>query len=570
MKSKLIYWEAKIRGKKVKIINPNFYIILLIFISIIAIVFLALNSSMFNNLGTELTREYLNKMFVFKSSSQSFDTENLWTLSLIYLWSTIKIVTLGTTIGFLLALLTSFFGSKKIFNNVFSIVFRIFILFLRALPIIYMINLFRTGFVGNDSAFLIFAWFTWLWVHRYLIDYINSLDFKYFDQARKLNKNIFSLYYREIFLRLKTKIISLYFYSFESNIRWVSLLSAVGVIGIGTLFYIPLSQPFVIDISEATIPLFVYVIFLLIFEAFNFCLINLIFKSRSIILNNKKNLILKYWWKKIVIFCLLLTTAFISIATLFDLEYNYATTHVMINMIQRLFQIDLAKVFASNSTSPIVSLLSVIGQAFSITFFVFIIGLIIGILSNSKINSKTTSIIWKLLSVFIRSIPFIVLFYVLNPLWIRPHSTLFIVLIFQGSFTFSRKVSEAIDKIDLIIYNNLKRNGFSKIKIFWLYIYPLIRKELMYQNALEFESQIRSLIFLGVFGINHLGQIINSFSERQTYSELANYIWPTAAFIILLEIVTYQIFEKNKVNIFIRYKEKLIALYKTKFTKKII
>ena len=120
--------------------------------------------------GIEIFIKNLKELFSFNSVIDLYPNNNLWNLSFDFLWKSIQGVVVGTTIGFVLAIISSYFVNyhfvrTKIANEIIKIILAI----LRALPTIVFIYFFKLNFGGrgsNVALYLLYAWFSWLWLHK--------------------------------------------------------------------------------------------------------------------------------------------------------------------------------------------------------------------------------------------------------------------------------------------------------------------------------------------------------------------------------------------------------------------
>ncbi|WP_156933531.1 ABC transporter permease subunit [[Mycoplasma] collis] len=530
--------------------NKNFYFLWL-FILLILIFVLTYFSFSKNNVNYHSNQRFiyfLKEIFKYKNKSSFFSRDNLLIYSLEILFNSFKITIGATFLGFSLAVLTSFFSSEKIHNNWFSKIFRFLIIFLRALPVIIFATILKKIFDPNEALFWIYFWFTWLWIHKYLSDIINNYNLESYYLSLKLGNNKYKAFYNEILLKIKSRIFSLYFYSLESNFRWISLLGSLGISGIGALIYIPISSDINNSISEITIPLTVFMSFLIINEIFSFLINHFLFEKKYSFSNKTKINSLKYNFRFLLILFLFIITLAIFIWSILDLEKNYSKIFLFTNFFSRLMQINFKTIFSFNQISPLPLLFKVIWQSFIITIYVSIFGLFLGIFQSQKINNKFQSLILKIFSLIVRIIPFIVLFFIFDIYWFDSFTTIFLLTIFLNSFSFSKIVSTMVDKIDIIFYDNLKKQGYSYFKIIFIFIIPFIKKELIIQILFLYENISRSVIVYGVFssGIN-LGSQIQIYTEREQFSVLSNYLLPIIIFFISLEYISIKL-KKNKVK----------------------
>ncbi|VEU59357.1 hypothetical protein [Mesomycoplasma neurolyticum] len=548
---KSLFWRYNKNNWEIQILNKNFYLLWIatLIALVLTITYFSFSQHNINAYTNKKFLFYINEIFKFNQKSTLFNNNNLWIYSFKTLLNTVKITISATFLGFVFAIISSFFGAKKINNNLLCKLWRFIIIVLRAFPVLVFATIFKKSLDPIESLFWIYVWFTWLWIHKYLIDMINSFDLSNYYLSIKLGENKYKAFYKEVLVKIKTRIFSLYFYSLESNFRWISLLGTLGIYGLGLLIYKPINIEINQNISQLTIPLLIFMFFLIINEIISFLINYFLFEKQYKFSKKTKIYSLKYNFRFLFTIVFFIITFIIFILALIDLEKNYSKMFLWKSFFARIFQINFEKIFSFNKISPLVLLFKVIWQSFIITFYVAIFGTFLGIVQSQKINNKFQSVVLKILAVFVRTMPLIVLFYIFDIFWINPFTTFFLLMIFLNSFSFSKIVSTMVDKIEIDFFNNLKKQGYSQLKIIFIFIIPFIKKELFIQIIFMFENVTRSVITYGIIlnGAN-LGSQIKIFTEKEQFANAANYLFPTMLLFIFLELFLSRIKTKNKKN----------------------
>ncbi|TPE57191.1 ABC transporter permease, partial [[Mycoplasma] falconis] len=185
--------------------------------------------------GVNLFFKNLKDFFSPKLYVSEYGNINMFSISFRFLWYSIKVIFLGTTIGILFAFITAYFSNYQMNNKYVVIIFKALIIFLRLFPELFFIYFFTMSFDKSLAINLIFIWFTWLWMHEYLSQSIENCNFTIFYHLIKIQKSKFKAFRQEIWPQFRIKFFNYSFYAFESNIRWSAILSTLGFGGIGSL-----------------------------------------------------------------------------------------------------------------------------------------------------------------------------------------------------------------------------------------------------------------------------------------------------------------------------------------------
>ncbi|TQC54075.1 ABC transporter permease subunit [Mycoplasmopsis mucosicanis] len=495
-------------------IKPIFrHILLFLIIILIAYLFYEQSSKIqTKNFGIFLKR--IANIFQFNSNSTRItgkgtgEYTNLWSDSLIALWTTIKVGVVGTFTGFILALISTYVSFDKATNKYSSFIFKCLLLLFRSMPELVLIGLVTKTFQGEFSLLIVYALFTWLWLHRYYLDMLESIDLKAYWTSINQGNSKTVAFFKEVWPRAKHRINALFIFSFESNMRWASILGALSLPGIGLwIRYGSTSTNF---FTELGIPLSILMVFILLLEIINIVLKRYLFeaKTKKIIINkdNKSTQMLKLsnhiQWRRIiygiiVAFFLITTIAyFINVNKwLFDLSSTK-------QFLKAFIKPDFSK-FSFSSLTPSINPILMIWESLKFSIVALSICIVLTILSirvqNSKINKLWFAFLMRCINIFIRLIPTVVYFYTLDILFASP---LFLVILIIGVHEMSSKskqLTEAIDNLDEEIIANMRLQGYTNNQIFFKFILPSIKKDFVSLSLFYFELIFRASITYSIF-----------------------------------------------------------------------
>lgn len=464
--------------------------------------------------------------------------QNLFLLSIKYLWESIKVAFLGTIIGTCLALFTAFFSNYKMNKYWIAIPIKFIIIVLRLLPELFFIYLFQISADKTLAINLIFSWFTWLWLHEYFSQVIENANFEIFYWLTKIKQNRFTAFFKEIWPQISPKILNYIFYAFESNIRWSTILSKLGFLGIGILIY-----PNSINVNyfhELLIPLLILATFLIFIEFCNFIISNLLFYSRTQKVNIKKYA-KNSTIKKIIIFIAIAIGLIITIFACLSLrgEKFYSTQGNY--YFKELFNGEWKNVFLGWKTNSNFGLLYMLLQLGALVLLSILLTYFISyfkLLLLSRQLFKRSYWIEKIWNTILRSIPVISLFLLISNLFNKLEAAFVIAFAIHSSSTISRMLESSIKKISTKKINELKIKGYSKFYIFRNFIMPTIKLDLITFMTFEIEKITRNFITYGLFSASLLGSETN-LGRYKEISDIAPYLWIEFIIIGLINLGNY-------------------------------
>ncbi|MDZ7293181.1 PhnE/PtxC family ABC transporter permease [Mycoplasmopsis pulmonis] len=500
-----------------------------------------------NPRGFQIFSENFKDFFAFWNVSVKYPGYSLISLSFQFLWTSLKYVALGNTIGFILAMISSYFSARNINKSYVSTLLKSIILFFRAFPVLVFVYAFREGFESILVASLVFSWFTWLWLHKYIYEIIENVDLKKYNHYIMTGYSKFSAYRKGIFPEIKTKLILIYFLSFEANLRWSSILGAAGVEGIGSLFNDAWKDN-KYRFKAIGIPLVIFLFAILFLEAINLFLNKVVLyrKNRTF---SEKDYGYCFNWKTWFQVFLILIFVVIALIAFSEIRWNFSRIND--------FGIFLKSVFIPRfdfwftpvrENNPFFMIGTVIFQSISIVVLTIFFALLISIFLNEKLNSKYVYLPLKIINSVVRVIPTIFWFFIFSPIFHNP--LLFVVVIaisIHNSSVLSIQINALINAINFKIYDNLKLQGWSRGRLLIFYVLPSIKKDLISWVVFKFEDIFRNVILFGVFGSSLLGARLVSLlspGRAQELSIAASYVYPIVIFIILLNI--FSAFFKKK------------------------
>ncbi|MDD7837512.1 ABC transporter permease subunit [Metamycoplasma hyosynoviae] len=491
--------------------------------------------------GFNLFFENIKNFFNPIVKSEYIKDSNLFTISFYLLFQTINYSLLGLLIGGSLAFLTSYLFAFKFKNKWIYSISKIFFTILRILPEIIFIYYFSNSFSKKMSVVIIFALFNWIWLHEYFTQMFENVNYTFYFHLLKNSYSKFKAFQIEVFPQIKIKILNLFLYTFESNIRWSVIISKLGFLGIGTLLTSP-----IINISyfrELLIPLFVLVFFLVTVE-FSFNLIKkYIYETKTAINENKyfKHKIYKklFNW---LIFIFLASFIIFNIVYLKDTKfYPSNSTEYFKDFFNPSFK-EINNNLGKN-TFYIVELLLLI---FTCNFLVFIFTYISLFLLNKKMNKKYYSAFIRITNVIFRNVPIIILFLFTSPIFKNPQVAFIIGFAIHSTFVINKNMDEYIN------YDGYEKNiellhsyGMSKWKIYRTYLRPKITSNFITFFTFEIEKNTRNFINYGIFASSTIG-LKTTITNGREYIDIVPYLWISIAIIFVVYISGY--FIRKKIN----------------------
>ncbi|MDE7088419.1 MAG: hypothetical protein K2O19_02695 [Malacoplasma sp.] len=542
--------------KKKKFSYLSKFLIALFLITIVVISFWLVGFNLSPN-GVTVFSNRVNKVFLFSNTLKDYPNYSLVSLSLEYLWISIKGTIVGTTIGFIVAFITATFSNYYLIRNLFlANSMKVFIVLLRAFPTVVFIYFFTNLFSKDLSLVLVLFWFSWIWLHKYMIEIYNNLNYyPFFNLVIQGNSKILA-YLKTIIPQINNKFISLFLYSFDANMRWSSLLGTLGLAGIGELIEKASNQ-----FEAMGIPVLTIMIFMILLECFVFVLNRYLLVHQSsgfseqtmefiksknktkllsfaFIKKNRKELANYYMLKTYLKACLFIFFFAILIYSLITLKWSSSSVYQN-NFFQQLFEPDWSIVYQKNINIWI-DVFKMVGQSIVIITITLVLSLILLFISCFKLF-KYYSILGIFLSTIIRSIPMIALFFLINPLFANPSSTICIVLAIASATVINKNITESINKIDAKLITAFTMQGFNNFTIFIKYIIPSVKKDFLTFFSFEWEGTFRDLITYGKYGVSVIGSNVYIYfnGSKKQIDKMAAFVWISFFITLFAIFLTY-------------------------------
>ncbi|AWX42952.1 ABC-type phosphate/phosphonate transport system, permease component [Metamycoplasma cloacale] len=541
-------WKETYSNSNTKIKGPikkPFKIVAYLLTVILIILFLALMNFQFAPNGWSLFITNLKFFFQPRSHSLYFNNLNLWSLSIKFLFYSIKILFIGTFCGCILAFFTAFFSNRYINNKYLVWILKVIIIFLRLFPEIFFIYFFLNSFDKNLGLFLITTWFSWLWLHEYFVQIYENANYNTFFHFISIKKSKYSAFISEIWPQIKFKIINTAIYSFESNLRWSAILSQFGFLGIGTLLNTPILNSKYY--AELMIPLFVLITFLFLIEIFQFLINNYLFKTITV-----KNG--KQYHKQKSIKISIYVTLFILMVSLLSLGINELVNQKIYigtqqEYIKQLFSPNWSIISFSNikENNLFWILFEFVGLVSLTIVLIYILIWINLFFVNTKLNKKYTVFTTKLWNLILRTTPILILFIFIYPLFNNPATIFIFVFAIHGSSSTTRNLEETINSISDPKIESLSKQGWTKLKIYRNFILPSIKLDLITYFMFEVEKIARNFISYGIYSSSLLGShmILNRVKD---IDDIAPYLWISFFILSVIVLINYlwRHYAKNK------------------------
>lgn len=485
--------------------------------------------------GRDLFFENLKLFFTFSDNSKFFPDQSLWYVSFIYLGITIKQSLLGTIAGFLIALFTSYLSNKLLVNKFLAFVIGIVTNIFRYLPILMIIFFVELSFTKELGLFIVLLWFTWLWSHKYLVELYKTLDYSAYLQRMIEGDNKFLSFFKTIFYQVRTKIITLFLYSFESNVRWSTILGTLGLIGIGQLI-----QQGLDDFSIMGIPVFLISVFLILLEIIIYFFKAFFIEKKFLWIKNK-NIYLNFGpLRRIIGILLLLSLISFIIYACISSDFNSVKNDAGYVFLKEIFSPDWTILDSSSLTVPIweqfINLLCQTTVILVIGIFVLLLFLFFG---NKFLFKKTYFMIY-IFNSLIRSIPTIAFLFIIDSIYFDTSSSIVLALSISLVTNLFKVMSEKFEEIDDYNVHMLFLSGYSKIWIFKNYILYKIKNYIVGNAFFEFENSFRNLIIYGTYGgTTEISSQLNYLFRRSLYTKMGALFWVIFSWIIFINIMLW-------------------------------
>lgn len=531
-----VFYNWVSTNKNYKKLNPwiKWTISIIVFV-IIVLSFVSVGFKIAPN-GSNLFFENLKLFFAFSDKSKYFPEHSLWNISLVYLLLTIKQTLLGTIVGFALALMTSYLSFKLFTNKFSSLVISIIVNVFRFLPILMVIYYIQLSYTKELGLFIVLLWFTWLWAHKYLIEIYRNIDYSLYFQRIIEGNNKFISFFKTVFYQVNTRVVSLFLYSFESNVRWSTILGTLGLTGIGQLI-----QQGTQDFSIMGIPVLMISVFLVFLEI-------LIFTFKKVFIEEKipfvkkdfnENRYLKYRkFKKVFSIVLIVVLVSFIVYAFVSSDFNSLKNDSGKVFIEQVFAPDWSILKSSSLTIPIwQQIVNLLGQIIVVLTISILILLLTSFLGNKFLFKKTYFLI-HILNSIVRAIPPIAILFLVDSIYFDTSSALTIALAISLSTTLFKIINEKSEKIDSYGIQIMFLSGYSRCMIFKNYVLYKIRNDIVTVGIFEFENTFRNLIIYGSYsGATEISSQLDYLFKRSLYDKMGAFFWLIFICIIVINIL---------------------------------
>ncbi len=511
----------------------------------------------FSNNGLRLLGQNLKSFFSPSLQSQKYGT-NLFTTSLKFLWTSIKVVFLGTIFGLIFSLLSSYLSNYKMNKKYVAIVAKIFVIFLRLVPELFFIYLFKISFDKTLAIAAIFSWFTWLWLHEYFSQIIENSNFTIFYHLLKAKRTKLKAFWIEILPQIKAKIINYVLYAFESNLRWSAILFEFGFLGIGLLIYPNETN---INYSELLIPLLILTIFIFVLELINYGIKQIFFISKTKEPNLKKYNKNSAFKKTLAVLIILLIMILFAIG-IYSVSKETIYFGQGFSYMHDFFAANWKAVnwsFSNGVAEMILQFACLLYLSMATLYLIAYAKLFIA--SKQLFKNKIVAI-GKFENSLIRAIPTVSIFILISTLFVNFYAPFVIAFAIHGASSLSKNLDSSINKISQNKVNILINKGYNKFAIFKNFIMPNIKRDLITFLGFELEKLTRNFITYGLYGASKLGEATH-LTRVKEISDIAPYLWIGFFIMALINLTTYTL----RSNFIKKYKASLSALYQIKFVK---
>ncbi|CAL58969.1 ABC transport system permease protein p69 [Mycoplasmopsis agalactiae] len=486
--------------------------------------------------------------------------ENLLLETMKVLWVTIKLALTGTFIGFVLALVTAYFSFATPTNKYSAFLVFVIMLILRSIPELVFIQIFILSIQNELSLLLVYIWFTWLWLHKYYEELLVSVDLEAYKISLMQGNSKTKAFFKEIYPRVKNRIIALFIFSFESNMRWASILGALTLPGIGKLIYYASHN--ITFFNELGIPLLVLMVFVLLLEVLNYVFKRFLFEARTkVILPTKnedkisyyKRLSKKINIRRVIIVLIFMLFAVVSITTFATTRIKIHNLDVTKKFFEQIFNPDFSH-FSFKSTdvnhNPLLLIWNSLQFSFASLFICIVLTLIAIRLQSLNLNRLYVAATARSLNVLVRLVPTTVLFYTFFNIFPSPITLLMLVVGIHQMCSKSKQLTEVVDNLDIEAINNMRMQGYTNNQIFLKYVLPAIKVDFISMTIFYFELIFRNSITYYVLASQelHIGRNISRYLDTRLYQPRValSYVWLSCFSILLINIIGRLVIKRVK------------------------
>ena len=423
------------------------------------------------------------------------------------LWATVQMSVAGTVLGTFLALLAAPLCAANLFSpRPVRMVFRILIQVLRSFPTLILALaatfLFGLGCFAGTIAILIY---TFAIMTRLCYEDIENASVRPYQALCAMGTPPGRAYFRAILPEIASSYLSNALYLLETNVRHSAILGYVGAGGIGLLLNEKISWKEYNRVGMILLALFLAV-----------CLIELL-SSRLVLLVKGERQISRTG-KRILIGAFLILFL-LSLAAVGKPDFSRTSFQTVRSMFSGLFWPDWSFFLQGGSGGLAWLLLETVCIAFVGTVLGAVISLPLAILGTGRLMPAPAALFFRLLTVAVRSIPFLI------------YGIIFIRISGPGAFTgvltmaacsiglLTKRFTEAIDSLDFRPWQALSAMGVSPLLRIRYAVLPQLLPALGSALLYRFDVNTREASVLGIVGAGGIGAplvfAMNHFHWRQ-------------------------------------------------------
>lgn len=409
------------------------------------------------------------------------------------LLATIQMSVTGTSLGAFFALVFAPLCSKTTgFPNWLRGFLKLLIQIVRSFPALILALaatfIFGLGTFAGTAAIMVY---TFAIMARLTYEDIESAPQGAYRALRSMGAGKYKAFVRAIIPEIGSSYLSNALYMLESNVRQSAILGYVGAGGLGLLINEKVSWREYEKVGMILIMLFAAV-----------CIIEWTSHFLTAVVRNEKNIGEK--GKKIIISVFALVFL-ICTFTINAPDFSHTSVTVLRNMFLGFIQPNPELITDLSKAGLAYLLLETICISLAGTLLGAVIAFPLAVLNTSKLVPKPVSLLFRLVVMVIRSVPFII------------YGIIFVRVTGQGAFTgvltiavcsvglITKRFTEAIDSLDFRAGDALKNMGIPGILRLRYAILPQLWPSLASAVLYRFDVNIREASILGLVGAGGIG-----------------------------------------------------------------
>ena len=409
------------------------------------------------------------------------------------LWATIQVSVAGTALGSFLALLVSPLCAGNLNSpRLLRQILRALIQILRSFPtlILALAATFLFG-LGTFSGTVAILLYTFAIMTRLCYEDIENTPTGPYIALCALGASSGQAFFRGVFPTFASSYLSNVLYLLETNVRHSAILGYVGAGGIGLLLNEKISWQEYDRVGAILFALFLAV-----------CIIELLSTALGHVVRGERRLSRRGSRALIALLCLLFV---LSLMTVGRPDFSRTSVQTVRNMFLGLIRPDWSFIVQSGSGGLAWLMLETLCIALVGTFIGAVISLPLALLSSGRLMPRPVAVLFRLLVMEIRSIPFLI------------YGIIFIRVSGPGAFTgvltmsvcsvglLTKRFVEAIDTLDLRAWQAFSAMGVSPLLRIRHAVLPQLAPALASATLYRFDVNTREASILGIVGAGGIG-----------------------------------------------------------------